>query len=143
MQSVKRSALVSYSAEDIYKLVVDVRSYPEFLNWCSGSEVLEEEGEHMIARVDIDFKGVKQSFTTRNHHYPTTRIDIEFVSGPFSQLMGSWKFLELDQQACKIELDLNFDFSNPIMVRLVGPVFKWIADNQVEAFVRRAQQVYG
>ena len=143
MQFVQRSALVPYSAEQMYNLVVDVNTYPDFLNWCSGSEVLEYKEEQMIARIDINFKGVKQSFTTRNKHRAPTRIDMEFVDGPFSHLAGLWEFKILDDQACKIALDLKFDFSTTMTARLVGPVFKRIADSQVDAFVRRAHHVYG
>jgi len=127
----------------MYDLVVDIERYPEFLNWCSGSRILERSDGQMVASVDISFKGLHRSFTTRNYVDTGRSVRIELVDGPFRTLNGIWRFIELDSGSCKIELDLEFDFSNSFVSRLVGPVFSQIANRQLDAFQRRAAEVYG
>jgi ribosome-associated toxin RatA of RatAB toxin-antitoxin module len=140
---VNRSALLGYSARQMYDLVVDIERYPDFLNWCSGSRVVESSDGEVVASIDISFKGLHRSFTTRNIMDPGRSVRIELVNGPFRTLNGIWRFIELDEGSCKIELDLEFDFSTVLVGRLVGPVFSQIANRQLDAFQRRAVQVYG
>jgi ribosome-associated toxin RatA of RatAB toxin-antitoxin module len=140
---VQRSALLNYGARQMYDLVVDVDSYPEFLNWCSDARIVERSGNEAVARIEINFKGLHRSFTTRNTMDPGRLVRIELVDGPFRTLNGIWKFIELDADSCKVELDLEFDFASHILARLVGPVFSQIAHRQFDAFQRRAGQVYG
>ncbi|MGA8261722.1 MAG: type II toxin-antitoxin system RatA family toxin [Arenicellales bacterium] len=143
MYRVNRSALLGYSARQMYDLVVDIERYPDFLNWCSGSRVVESSDGEVVASIDISFKGLHRSFTTRNIMDPGRSVRIELVNGPFRTLNGIWRFIELDEGSCKIELDLEFDFSTVLVGRLVGPVFSQIANRQLDAFQRRAVQVYG
>jgi ribosome-associated toxin RatA of RatAB toxin-antitoxin module len=140
---VKRSALVPFSAQKMYELVADIPRYPEFLKWCSSAEVVDENEGEVIASLKISFKGLKKSFTTRNRMSPGHRIDMSLVAGPFSQLEGQWLFTALDDNASKIELAMNFDFDNVAVATLVGPVFSFIANHQVDAFNQRAQALYG
>jgi len=146
-QTIKRSALVPYSAEEMFSLVEDVGSYRDFLNWCSDSAIESRESsgedEIVIASVEISYRGVNRRFITRNSLSANTCIHMELVEGPFSELTGDWRFTPLGNLACKIELELIFKFSNPLVSRLVGPVFKTISDGQVDAFLERAVQVYG
>ena len=142
MYSVARSALVTHSAEDMYSLVNDIDAYSRFLPWCGGSEVLERGDREMTARVRIAFRGVGQSFTTRNLLEPFERITMTLLDGPFSELSGAWTFKPLRPGACRISLDLRFGFSNATAGRVVGPVFKHIADSMVESFVRRAGEIH-
>ena len=142
MERVERSALVPYSAEQMYQLVADIPRYPEFLKWCGGTEILSSEGETLTASITIAFKGLHKSFTTCNRMRPHESISVQLVDGPFSYLEGSWLFIPLDDTASKIELDLSFDFSSRVLSKIVGPVFSQIANSQVEAFHRRAQQLY-
>ena len=142
MYSVARSALVMHKAQDMYALVNDVDAYPQFLPWCGGAEVLARSEREMSARVRIAFRGVSQSFTTRNRLEPLEKITMTLLDGPFSELSGVWQFKELQADACRISLDLRFDFSNAMTGRVVGPVFKHIADSLVDSFVRRAGQIY-
>jgi ribosome-associated toxin RatA of RatAB toxin-antitoxin module len=146
MKTVTKSVLIWYSPQEMYVLVTDVARYPEFLPWCDHSHVIEENDTGMTAEVGISFGGVRQTFTTCNVHTPPNRIDLQLVKGPFSKLDGQWNFLPLgdgSQRACKVELVLNYGFDNATLGKLVGPVFDKIAANLVDAFVKRAQQVYG
>ncbi len=143
MHRVERSALVPYSAEEMYALVADVERYGEFLNWCNSATVLSNEGEKVIASITIAFKGLKKKFTTRNTMKPYESITMKHLDGPFSHLEGVWRFTPLGAQACKIELDLHFDFNNKVIASLVAPVFTHISNTQVDAFHKRAQKIYG
>ena len=130
----------------MYRLVTDVARYPQFLPWCDHAKVLEESLEGMTAEVGISFGGVRQTFTTRNTHVQDRQVGMALVNGPFSRLDGAWNFLPLgdgSQRACKVELELHYGFESATLGALVGPVFDKIAASLVDAFVKRAQQVYG
>ena len=146
MKTVTKSVLIWYSPAEMYVLVTDVAQYPQFLPWCDHANVLAQDADGMTAEVGISFGGVRQTFTTRNIHTPSSRVDMQLVKGPFSRLDGQWDFHALGdgtQRACKVELTLNYGFDNATLGKLVGPVFDKIAANMVDAFVKRAQQVYG
>ena len=130
----------------MFALVADVVRYPEFLPWCSEGAVLQEQDEVMVARVGMSISGIRKSFTTRNTHDGQRSIRLELVDGPFSQLDGHWEFIPLGgpgQKACKIVFTLNYAFSSRTLEALVGPVFDKIAGSLVDAFVKRADQIYG
>jgi ribosome-associated toxin RatA of RatAB toxin-antitoxin module len=143
MAAVDRSMLVEYSAQQMYALVGDVESYPQFLPWCERAVVSAREGERTIATLHINFHGVKQAFTTENRNRPGAGIDMQLVSGPFRSLNGRWSFTELSQSACKVEFSLRFQFASRLLEKAVGPVFREIADGLVDAFVRRAEAKFG
>ena len=146
MKTVNKSVLIWYSPEEMYALVIDIPAYPKFLPWCDHSEVVMQDDEGMTAEVGISFGGVRQTFTTRNQHVPGRAVTMTLVNGPFSRLDGEWRFIPLGdgtQRACRVELVLNYGFDNAGLGRLVGPVFDRIAGSLVDAFVKRAVQVYG
>jgi ribosome-associated toxin RatA of RatAB toxin-antitoxin module len=143
MALVEKSVLVGYPAERMHALVNDIEHYPEFLPWCSGTHVEMRENGVVRASISIDYHGLKQSFKTENRSTPPQVIDIRLVSGPFRHLDGEWRFTELAPDACKIEFRLHYEFANRLLEKLVGPVFKHIANSLLDAFLRRAQQLYG
>lgn len=146
MKTVQKSVLIWYSAAEMFALVTDIASYPEFLPWCNKAEVLEQDANSMKAKIGLSIAGLKQSFTTLNTHEKDRRVRLKLVDGPFSKLDGQWDFIPVgtgDDRACKIELNLNYDFDNMALAALVGPVFGKIAGSLVDAFVKRAGQVYG
>ncbi len=142
MTTISKSALVAYSAEEMYRLVADVESYPKFLPWCAGSRILERDAEGLIAEIDMAFGGIRKTFTTRNTLNATT-MDIRLVRGPFSRLEGSWRFQQVAELGSRISLDLEFDFASRLLALAVGPVFGTIANSLVDSFKRRAREVYG
>jgi ribosome-associated toxin RatA of RatAB toxin-antitoxin module len=142
MALVEKSVLIEYSAAQMYALVEDVAAYPQFLPWCGGAEILKREGDVTRAAITIDFRGIKQRFSTENRAHPPQVIEMSLVDGPFRQLDGSWRFKALGDNACKIELRLHYEFSSRILEKIVGPVFHFIASTFVDAFVKRAQQIY-
>lgn len=142
MPSVQRNALVPYSAEAMYKLVNDVAKYPEFLPGCVATSVLEQSDSHMKASMQVSKAGVSQTLTTLNTLVPNTSIAMQLADGPFKQLHGGWTFTALSDDACKIELQLEFTFSNRLVEMAFGKVFKSLTNNMVSAFTDRAKQVY-
>jgi ribosome-associated toxin RatA of RatAB toxin-antitoxin module len=146
MKTVRKSVLIWYSANEMFDLVTDVMKYPEFLPWCDRAKILEQDESGMTAELGLSFKGIRQSFVTRNTHVPGRELRLKLVSGPFSNLDGVWKFTpvgEEGERACRVELDLSYGFNSKALQMLVGPVFDKIAASLVEAFVKRAGQVYG
>lgn len=143
MALVEKSVLIEYSAAQMYALVENLTAYPEFLPWCGGTEILEREGEITRAAITIDFRGLKQRFSTENRANPPQLIEMSLLDGPFRHLDGSWRFKALGDDACKIEFRLHYEFSSKLLEKLVGPVFHFIANTFVDAFVKRALQVYG
>jgi ribosome-associated toxin RatA of RatAB toxin-antitoxin module len=143
MALVEKTVLIEHSAAQMYALVEDVAAYPEFLPWCGRAEILKRDGEITRAAITIDFRGIKQRFSTENRAQPPQLIEMNLVDGPFRQLDGSWRFKALGDDACKIEFRLHYEFSSRLLEKIVGPVFHFIASTFVDAFVKRAQQIYG
>jgi ribosome-associated toxin RatA of RatAB toxin-antitoxin module len=146
MKTVKKSVLIWYRASEMYVLVTDVDQYPKFLPWCDRARVVDSDEGGMTAEISISFSGIRQTFTTRNEHVLDRQVRIKLVNGPFSRLDGEWNFVPLGddlQRACRVELTLNYGFDNATLSKLVGPVFDKIAGSMVDAFVKRATQVYG
>lgn len=146
MKTVQKSVLIWYSPEEMFALVTGVEQYPEFLPWCDRSAVLERDEGSMTAEIGIALGGIRQTFVTHNTHEAGRRVQMKLVRGPFSQLDGDWHFHPVgdgSQRACKVELLLNYGFESTALAALVGPVFDRIAGSMVDAFVKRAEQVYG
>ena len=146
MGTVDKSVLIWYSAHEMFALVTDVASYPKFLPWCDHASVLEADVGGMTAEIGISFGGIRQVFVTRNDHVEGRQVGMRLVRGPFSNLDGQWTFTPIgdgNERACRVQLRLQYGFDNKTLAALVGPVFDKIARNLVEAFVKRAQQVYG
>ena len=142
MASVDKSVLVPYSAEQMFALVDNVADYPQFLPWCGGTGVSSVDGSTVHATVHIDYHHIKQSFTTENVRQAPHCIDITLKDGPFKHLDGSWHFIPLSESACKIELQLHYEFSHRVLEKVLGPIFHYITNSLVDAFVYRAEKVY-
>ncbi|MCU0897500.1 MAG: type II toxin-antitoxin system RatA family toxin [Burkholderiales bacterium] len=142
MDLVERSALVAHRAATMYALVENVEAYPQFLPWCRAAEVRLRDTERTVATIHIDYRGVRQSFTTENAKQPDAAIAMRLVEGPFRKLEGLWQFHALAEDASKVELRLAYQLASPVLARLVGPVFEGIANSMVDAFVRRADAIH-
>lgn len=143
MTEIHRSALVPYSAAEMYALVSDIGAYADFLPWCSGAQVLERSETEVVARIDIDYKGLRKSFTTRNVLQRDRSMQLLLLDGPFSRLDGRWSFEPLGDSGSKIRFDLEFQFSNRLVGLAVGPVFGHLANTLVDSFRERARAIYG
>jgi ribosome-associated toxin RatA of RatAB toxin-antitoxin module len=143
MAAVHKSVLVAYSAEQMFALVDRVEDYPRFLPWCGGVDVQRPETDSVIASMSIHYHGIKQTFTTRNKNVCPDSIQMTLVDGPFKHLEGTWIFKPLRADACKIDFELNYEFSNKILDQIIGPVFGMIANSFVDSFCKRAETLYG
>lgn len=143
MAKIIRNAIVPFSAEQMYRLVNDVNAYPEFLPSCTGSRIIENSDSQMTASVEVAKAGLCKTFTTRNFLTEGKQIQMQLVDGPFRQFSGGWQFIGLGDSACKVELSLDFEFSNMLVEMAFGRVFKQLANNMVQAFTRRAKEIYG
>jgi ribosome-associated toxin RatA of RatAB toxin-antitoxin module len=143
MRSVSRSALVPYTAGQMYALVADVESYPDFLPWCSGAEVLERGENHVVGRVEMRRAGLRKSFTTRNVLREGESIGMELVGGPFRHLEGEWRFEALGDAGSKVTLSLDFEFDSRALDALLGVFFEETLNSLVGAFTDRADSIYG
>ena len=143
MRKVSRSALVPYSAEDMYRLVEDVDSYPSFLPWCNDVEVHFREGNVVEATLELHRGKLSKRFRTRNTLHPTDSMDLALVGGPFRHLSGGWKFLPLGDEGSKVSLELEFEFDSRTLDLLIGTFFEDTCNSLVDAFTRRAESVYG
>jgi len=143
MNSVSRSALVSFSAQQMFDLVEGVEQYPQFLPWCSDTSVSLRDSEVTHATIQINYRGIKQSFSTKNRKEPPELMTLQLVEGPFRSLDGEWRFTPLGDTACRIDFRLSYEFSSALLEKLVGPVFGHIAGTMVDAFLKRADSIYG
>ncbi len=143
MTILHRDALVPHTPHEMFELVNDIEHYPDFLLWCRSTQVFERGETEVRAMIELAKGGVHKSFTTHNLMQLDKLIEINLVNGPFSHLYGIWRFDPLGDTACKISLDMEFNFSNRLLALAVGPVFGQIVASLVDAFVKRARQIYG
>lgn len=143
MKTIKRQALLPYSAKQMFELVDDIEQYPEFLPNCAGAREVERSETEVIASLAVAKGGFEKTFTTKNINKPYDAIVMQLVDGPFKHLDGRWSFTALDEKACKIELEVNFEFSNMLTSMAFSSVFHHLAESFVEAFSQRAKTVYG
>jgi ribosome-associated toxin RatA of RatAB toxin-antitoxin module len=143
MRKIERSALVPYSARQMFELVNSIEEYPRFLPWCSASHIINRTETEVEAALTITWKGIHKNFTTRNHLHPYEKMEIELVTGPFRHLEGRWTFTALGEHACKVSVLLEFDFTGGVVDSLFQPIFNHIANSLVDAFHKRAIEIYG
>lgn len=143
MRKVSRSALVPYSVDQMFSLVDDIESYPQFLPWCRDAEVHSRQGNVVEATLELHRGSVSKHFRTRNTSTLSQQIDIALVGGPFQHLDGRWKFKQLGESGCKVSLDLEFEFSNRVIDMMFGSFFEEICNTLIDAFTRRAATEFG
>lgn len=143
MNALKRSAIVPYTTRQMFELVNNIEDYPRFLPWCHRSQIISRTDKEVVASLEINWKGIHKTFTTRNHLYPYERMVMELVKGPLQRMDGTWDFNALNEHACKVLLDLEFEFAGSFIDRFFQPVFQHIANTLVDAFCKRAGELYG
>ena len=143
MPVVRKSALVHHSAEQMFQLVKEVENYPLFLPWCHSTRVLKNSEREICAEIVVARIGIRQAFSTCNRFEEGKWMGLELRDGPFKKLRGDWKFLPLRDDACKVELDLDFEFAGFLIDKAFGSVFQHAANTLVDSFCKRADEVYG
>jgi ribosome-associated toxin RatA of RatAB toxin-antitoxin module len=143
MTVINRSALLPYSARQLFDLVSDVESYPAYMEGCVGARILHAE-EHLVeARLDLARGGITQSFSTRNRMLAAREISLELIDGPFEYFAGHWNFRALGDSACKMSLNLEFTVNSTLLGVAASRLFDKVTNNLVDAVGRRASQLYG
>jgi ribosome-associated toxin RatA of RatAB toxin-antitoxin module len=142
MHRVEKSVFVPYTAEQMFDLVAAVRDYPRFLPWCAASREHPRLDGRVDATVEIHYRGVRSRFTTRNEQLPPSTIRMQLVDGPFRRLNGEWTFVQLRDDACKVHLNLHYQFESGLLGRAIAPVFETIAGSLIDSFARRAEALY-
>jgi len=144
MTTITRSSLVLFSPDQMFDLVNDVEAYPSFLPWCRSATIINKTDDEVSASLDLAKSGIHHVFSTRNTIIQGESIDIALIDGPFKHLEGHWHFDVIgDNQGCRIRLDMDFEFSNRLISMALGPVFTQISGSLVDAFCKRAQDIYG
>ncbi|WP_426699643.1 type II toxin-antitoxin system RatA family toxin [Rhodanobacter sp. Col0626] len=143
MIEIRRSALVKYSPTQMFDLVNEVEAYPKRFAWCAGAEILERQGDVLVARLDLKFAGFRQSFTTRNTVDSPGRLQMDLVDGPFRSLEGVWEFIALGDDGCKVAFALDFDYAGRLGGSAMKLGFQGLAGRMVDDFCREAERVYG
>jgi ribosome-associated toxin RatA of RatAB toxin-antitoxin module len=140
---IQKSALVPYSAEQMYDLVNDIESYPKFLPWCADVQLLSKNRESLVATIVVSKGALKQAFTTLNAMEEGQRIEMNLVEGPFKRFKGLWRFDPLEAKGCEVSFHLNFEFSRGLIGLAFGRTFSQLANSLVDAFCQQAQERYG
>lgn len=140
MQNINKSAIVLHPVKKMFQLVDTVENYPQFLPWCGSTQIIERDNNKTIASIEINFKGIRQTFTTENTKKQNQEMNIKLVNGPFKSLSGQWMFKNLDKDSCQIELKLEYEFSNVILEKLISPVFNMIANTFIDEFIKEANK---
>ena len=141
MKEIRRSAIVEHSAAQMYRLVDDVESYPQFLPWCREVRI-ETVGGKRQATLTVGLRGIRQSFTTVNDNRPDEAMDMTLVEGPFNRFKAAWRFIPLSATACEIVYSMQYEFASRVVGKLLEPLFDQIADTMVDAFTRRADELH-
>lgn len=141
--NVSRTALTTYTTGEMYALVADVLSYPQFLPWCRSTQVVNQRENEVRATIELAYRGITRTFTTQNRMLHDRKIEMRLVEGPFRHLEGYWSFTPLGEHGCKVSLTLEYEFSNWLLSMVLGPVFNPIANSLVDAFHSRAVTIHG
>ena len=142
MEVVEHSALLPYPAADIYKLVADIASYPDFLPWCRSVEIHEQSVKEVTASMTIAKGKIAKTITTRNILSPIDRMEMRLVDGPFKHFWANWSFQSLSDNATKVSLRMEFEFSSKTIAILLGPIFNQVTNTLVDSFCQRAHGLY-
>lgn len=143
MQLVERSALVTYSAAQMFALVNDVQRYPEFLPWCVAAQVHDVSATERAATLRVARGVLKAEFTTRNLLTLGKRIQMHLTQGPFRDLNGEWRFDDIGAAGSKVQFRVEFEFKNRLTAAAFNAVFESLCGSIVDAFATRARKVYG
>lgn len=144
MPSFTQSKILPYSAQDIYKLVMDIEKYPEFLPWCKQARIVEIISEtNLHADLLVNFKNFFEKYRSDVKHGQNSEngyfIDVIAIEGPFKKLINQWRIHGLESQKCQVDFFVDFEFNSFFLNKVVGPIFERAAIKMMTAFEERAQ----
>jgi coenzyme Q-binding protein COQ10 len=137
-----------YTAQQLFTLVADVPSYPEFLPWCVAARMRALDTGHAEADLVIRFKAFCEQYTSLLTLLPPTdsqegSIEVQLVRGPFSHLTNHWRFVPKDDGSCTLEFTIEFAFQSSLLNHFIGRYFQKAVSKMVAAFEERAGTLYG
>lgn len=136
--------VLSYSQEQLFELVADIEAYPEFLPWCDSAKIVRREGEQLWADLAVGYKNIAKHYQSRVLlDKPNYRIRAELESGPLSHLDQTWQFIESQGEGTEIIFDIDFGFHSALLTNIMFGISKTLADSMMQAFIRRADKLYG
>ena len=135
--------ILPWSATQMFDLVADVGRYGEFLPWVSAVRVRSNSETEMVADLIVGFKGLRENFTSRVHKSRATSIRVDYVDGPLKFLHNQWLFADLPEGGSSIDFTVDFAFKSKIFESLAGQVFERALNKMTDAFVGRAETLYG
>jgi ribosome-associated toxin RatA of RatAB toxin-antitoxin module len=142
LKVVERSAIVPFTPAQMFDLVNDVASYPQFLPWCSAARVEESGADERIASMHIERGVLRSQFTTRNRLQPPAAILMELIDGPFRALTGQWRFDPIGDRGTRVSFRVEFEFRNPLTAIAFNAAFESMCGTIVDAFAVRAKEIY-
>jgi ribosome-associated toxin RatA of RatAB toxin-antitoxin module len=143
IREIRRSALVTFSPEQMFDLVIDVERYPQFLPWVSGAQLHEKSERELLASMEMQRSAVRERFSTRNTFERPSFMTLQMVEGPFRVLEGRWSFAPIGTAGTRVELEMRFEFANPVISMLFGKAFEQSCNTLIDAFIARARETYG
>lgn len=143
MREIRRSALLPYAPAQVYGLVADVERYPEFLPWCTSARILARTDDEVTVTLGLSSGLARASFTTRNRLVPGRALTMSLVDGPFDHLEGRWDFTPIRTAGARADLHVAFATHGVMGALALGPAFEAACNHLVDAFARRARQVFG
>ena len=143
IREIRRSALVTFSPEQMFDLVIDVERYPQFLPWVAGAQLHEKSERELLASIEMQRSGVRERFSTRNAFERPSFMTMQMVQGPFRLLEGRWSFAPIGTAGTRVELEMRFEFANPVISMLFGKAFEHSCNTLIDAFIARASETYG
>jgi ribosome-associated toxin RatA of RatAB toxin-antitoxin module len=141
IREIKRSALVTFSPEQMFDLVIDVERYPQFLPWVAGAELHQRSERDLLASMSMSRGGVTERFTTRNEFERPSFMTMQLVEGPFRLLAGRWTFSPIGAAGTRVELEMRFEFANPVIAMLFGKSLDQSCGQLIDALIGRARQM--
>lgn len=135
--------VLPYSQEQMYRLVSDIETYPEFLPWCLAARINRRQDDVVWADMVVGFRMVREKFTSKVTLAAPLRIEVEYISGPLRHMKNTWQFAAIDDGACEIDFYVDFEFHSPLLQRMIGALFHEAVRHMVSAFETRASHLYG
>ena len=143
MIEINRSALLPYSARQLFDLVSEISAYPDYIPGCTGAKLLGQWERGVEAELTVSALGVKQSFATRNTVIDGQEIRMELLNGPLQHLVGRWLFKSLSDSACKIELNLVFETTGSLKKIAAKQLVERTSTTVVDALIQKAHELFG
>jgi ribosome-associated toxin RatA of RatAB toxin-antitoxin module len=142
IREIRRSALVTFTPEQMFDLVIDVERYPEFLPWVAAAQLHERSEHDLVASMEMQRAGVHERFATRNEFVRPDYMTLRLLQGPFRTLDGRWSFTPIAASGTRVELEMRFEFANPVVSLLFGKAFEQSCNTLIDAFIARARSLH-